>query len=105
MTIPKSIGHMDDVSIREVDRDIRVSVRRRIVLQCQCCSVEMQSLFGVEYFCWQSSGRRWREVEIPILNSRGNGKMFSRVLVRSDFSAYRMQPFIAIGVIEVPMGI
>ena len=31
--------------------------------------------------------------------------MFSRVLVRSDFSAYRMQPFIAIGVIEVPMGI
>jgi hypothetical protein len=29
--------------------------------------------------------------------------MFSRVLVRSDFSAYRMQPFIAIGVIEVPM--
>ena len=46
MAVPKC-RHMDDVSISEVDRYIRVSVRVRIVLT-PMLPIKMQSLFGVE---------------------------------------------------------
>ena len=64
----------------------------------------MQSLFGVENFRWKCASAR-RKGEVPIFDSRRDGKVFPRIFVRGDFSAHRMQPFVAVSVIEVPMGI
>src|SRR4029077_3828897 len=103
MAVPESIGHMDDVTIREFDRYIGVRVGWWIVFECERRAIEVERLLATEQLCRQSTGRRRRKGEVPAFNASGDGKMFSCVLVRDDLSAYRMKPFVAISVIEMPV--
>jgi hypothetical protein len=45
------------------------------------------------------------EVIVPVLDALNFGKIFSGVDVADDLGADRMQPFVAVGMVEVPMGV
>ena len=78
---------------------------RRVVFQRERGSIEMERFVGGEQLSRQSAGRRRRKGEVPAFNASADGKMLACVFVRRDFSADRMKPFVAIGVIEMPVRI
>src|SRR5436190_5583820 len=80
-------------------------MRTRITLQRDRSSVEVERFACSNELCGQGTGWGWRKSEVPILNASTNGKVFPCVLVRRDFRADRMQPFVAVGVVEMPMRI
>src|SRR5215510_7811194 len=74
-----------------------------VVLHCERRTVERKGFISGHYLRRQSAGRRWRKREVPIFNARRSAEMFSCVLVRGNFSADRMQPFVPVGVIKMPV--
>src|SRR5882724_11623109 len=105
MAVPPGIGHMEDVSIREFDRNVRIRVGWRIVFERERRAIEMERFLASEQLCRQGTGRRGWKGKIPAFNSCGRGKMFPCVLVRGDFSAHGMKPLVAVRVIEMPVRI
>src|SRR4029077_15834758 len=105
MAVPESIGHMDYVSIREFDRYIGVRVGWWIVFERERRAIEMERFLATEQLCRQSTGRRERKSEVPAVNASGDENICPCVLVRGNLSADRMQPFVAVSVIEMPVRI
>jgi len=103
MAVPESVGYMHDVSISEFDKYVGISMGWGIVLERERCAIEMELEVFLEDLCGKRAFGRRREGEVPIFNSRRFGKMFSRILVRGYFGPDRMQPFVAVCVIEVPV--
>src|ERR1700730_14115089 len=51
-------------------------------------------------------GRRQRkEIIVPFLDTLYLGQMFPRVLLSDDLCADRMQPFVAVGMVEMPVSV
>ena len=46
-----------------------------------------------------------KEIVIPVLDALDSGKMLAGVLLRDDLCAGRMQPVVAVGMIEMPVGV
>ena len=49
--------------------------------------------------------RGWESVPKVTFDARGLGKMFTRVLVRQDTGSGFMDPLVAAGVVEMPVGV
>ena len=67
--------------------------------------LEMEDTLRRKNLCREGACRRGRKREIPAVDPRGRGQMLTCVFVREDSRACRVQPFVVIGMIEVPMGV
>ena len=94
---------MKNVAIGEVYRYVAIRVSGRVVVQDHRCFIEAERSVACEYLGGnRASGRRWKS-EVPACYARARGEMFARVLMGENRGARSMQPFIAVGVVEVPM--
>jgi hypothetical protein len=48
---------------------------------------------------------QWRKIDIPVLDSLCRHQVLACVFMREDCRALVVQPFVAVGMIEVPMSI
>ena len=68
-------------------------------------AIEVEGVLRFEDLGGKRSGGRGRKGKVPAFHSRGNGEALARVLMGENGRASRVKPGIAIGVIEVPVGI
>ena len=101
--VPKRVAGMQDVCLREHDRDVTVRVGRPIMLKFDRLSVELQLLLFFEDFARDCASGRREEIIVPVLDPLDPAEVLLRIAMRNDLGAYRMKPFVAIGVIEVPV--
>src|SRR6266446_4375760 len=105
MAVPESIGYMEDVGVNKLDGDVGVCMSRRIVFEFQSRAIEMELLVPRENLCRKCALGSRRKGEVPTFNARGDREVFERIFARGDLSANRVQPFVAVGVVEMPMSI
>src|SRR5664279_6458849 len=62
-------------------------------------------MLGRKNFAGDSGRRQRKEVIVPFLDTLYFGQMFPGVLLSDDLCSNRMQPLVAVGMIEMPMGV
>src|ERR1700722_4740217 len=62
-------------------------------------------MFGCKHLAGNPARRQGKEIVVPVLNALDFGQILARVLLSYNLCASGMQPFVAGGVIEVPMRI
>ena len=67
-------------------------------------AVQLQAMLSRKQLGGQRRGGQRREVEVPILHPLHRRKVLAGVFVRNDRRAERVQPFVAVGMIKVPVG-
>ena len=103
MTIPPSVAGVKDLSLNKIGRYVAVSVAGPVVGERDSGTIKVQGFFLIEDLVGNRACGRRREGEVPAFHARGRGKVFSGVLMREDRRALRMHPFVAVGVIEMPV--
>src|SRR5207237_6179286 len=83
--------------------NVAVSVTRAVVGEDDSGTIKVQVFLLIEDLGRNRACGRRREGEVPTLHARCRGKAFSSVLMREDRRALRMHPFIAVGMIEMPV--
>src|SRR5258708_28064982 len=78
---------------------------RTVVFQEKRSSIDMKLLLFFEELRGQCSFRRGRKREIPTFDSCAHRKVPARILMSCYLSANRVKPFVAVRVIEVPVGV
>ena len=94
---------MNDVGLREGDGDVAVGMRGLVAFQLQRGTVERQRLVRRDDLGRNRRFRRRREVEVPILDPLRREEVLAGVFMGEDGRTLRVQPLIAVGMIEVPM--
>src|SRR5260370_779826 len=103
VAIPEGVSEVEDIVLCRKNGDVAVGVCGSVGLEGDSRAVELHSPLIVEDFRRNCSGGRGREGEVPALNSRRSREVLSRVRVRENNCTGRVQPFVAIGVVKVPM--
>src|SRR3984885_7561256 len=79
---------------------------RQVVFQHESGFVDVQSVFVFEDGGRNRTRRRGWESELKVSSDeRGLGKMFARVFVRQDTGSGFMDPLVATGMVEMPVGV
>ena len=94
---------MNDVRVGEVHIDVAVRVSGRVVFERDLLAVKVEGALCGENIARDRTGGRSQKGKIPTLNSCVHKKMLASVLMGENRCTCRMQPFIAIGVVEVPV--
>ena len=94
---------MEDVGLGDRHRYVAIGMRRTVIFEVERRPIEVQGLLRREGFARNGRQRRRRKVEIPVLDSLGDQQMLVGVLVGDDGRPFRIQPLVAVCVIEVPM--
>src|SRR5260370_35297716 len=103
LAIPEGVSDVENIGLCKKNGDVAVGVCGSVVLEGDSRAVELHSPLIFEDFRRNCSGGRGREGEVPALNSRRIREVLSRVRVRENNCTRRVQPFVAIGVVKVPM--
>src|SRR5260370_42124177 len=85
--------------------DVAVSVGGRVVFEGNSRPIELHNPLIFKDFRRNCSGGRGRKGEVPALDSRRGGKMLSCVLVSKNGCTSGVQPFVAVGMVEVPVSV
>src|SRR5260370_592172 len=80
-------------------------MRRAILLQPDRRAVNCYIVLASKNLARNAARRQWQEIVIPILDALDFRKMPARVRLRDDLRTGRMQPFVAVGMVEVPVRI
>src|SRR5262245_44463554 len=83
--------------------DVAIGVGRRIMLEGNSRPIEFQSLLILKNFSGNCSGGPGRECEVPTVHSRRSGEVLSCIRMSENGRTCGVQPFVAIGVVKVPM--
>src|SRR5215831_8545720 len=94
---------MKNICASEVDVDVAVGVSGCIVFERDLLSVESECALAGKDITWNCAGGRRRKCEVPALYTRVLRKVLAGVLMGKDRRAGRVQPFVPVRVIEVPM--
>ena len=78
-------------------------MRGTVIFKVKRGLVEFQGFLRRKGFGRNGRQRRRREVEIPVVDSLGGQQMFVGVLMGDNGCPFRIQPLIAVRVIEVPV--
>ena len=105
VAVPPGVAAVKDLSLNKIGRYVAVSVARPVVREHDSSTIKVQRLFVIEDFGGNRVCGRRRKGEVPIFHPRGCREVFSSILMREDCRAVRMHPLIAVGVIEMPVGI
>lgn len=62
-------------------------------------------MFSREHFAGNPAGGQGKEIVVPVLNTLDFGQVLARILVSDNLCPGGMQPFVARGMIEVPVRI
>ena len=60
-------------------------------------------MLGRKDFAWQAVRRQRQKIVVPVIDTLNLGEILSRVLLRDDLCARRIQPRIAVGMVKVPV--
>jgi hypothetical protein len=74
-----------------------------VISEIERRSVELHLVLVGEHFARNAARWRGQEIVVPVLDPLNAGKMLAGVILRDDPGAGRMQPRIAVGMIEMPM--
>jgi hypothetical protein len=74
-----------------------------VIFQLKRGTVQTEGLFGCERVRRDRRRRGGREVEVPIIDPLSRLQVLPGVLIGNDGCSFGIQPFIAVGVIEVPV--
>src|SRR5215470_12462365 len=96
---------MENIGVCKVNRNIAVGVGRSVVLKRDTRPVQLQSPLIIKHFCRNCAGWSRRKCKVPTFDSCGGGEVFACVRVSENGRANRVQPFVAIGMVKVPMRI
>jgi hypothetical protein len=96
---------MEDVGFGKGDGDIAVGMGRAVIFERDRRTVELQLALVGDDFARNCTARRGQEIIIPVLDALDFRQMSFRVLMGDDPGAGRVQPFVAVGVIEMPVGV
>ena len=94
---------MENVGLGDRHRYVAIGMRRTVIFEVERGPIEVQGLLRREGFGRNGRQRRRREVKIPVLDSLGDQQMLVGVLMGDDGRPFRIQPLVAVRVIEVPM--
>ena len=96
---------MKNIRFGNCDGDIAIRVCGAVVFQGELGVVKRHGHFGREHSRRDSREcRRW-EVEIPVFDFLNRQEVLVSIFMGDDGSALRIEPPIAVGVIEVPVRI
>ena len=101
--VPESVCHVDHIRFGKRHGDVAVGMRGPIMFKRDRQSVELEGMLVSENFAGDAAFRQCKEIVVPIVNTLDLGKILSRVLLRDDFGARRIEPGVAAGVVEVPV--
>src|SRR5215467_2530136 len=96
---------MQDIGFSEVNVDVAIGVSGCIGSERDLLSITFQCALAGEHFTGNRAGRRRRKCEVPSFYPCVLRKMLPCVLMGQYCCAGRMQPFISVRVVEVPMRI
>jgi hypothetical protein len=94
---------VENIGVCKVNGDIAVGVGGGVVLEGSTRPLELHSPLIIKDFSRNCSGWRGRKGEVPALHSRRVGEVLSCVGVSENGCTRGVQPFVAIGVVKVPM--
>src|SRR5215510_12275227 len=94
---------MENIGVCKVNRNIAVGVGRSVVLKRDTRPIQLQSPLIIKNFGRNCAGWRRRKCKVPTFDSCGGGEVFACVHVSEDGCASRVQPFVAVGMVKVPM--
>src|SRR4030095_10732676 len=78
---------------------------RRIMIQRERRVIEMKFEILLENFRWKCAFRSRRKSKAPTFDSCRDRKVLTRIFVGRDLGSHRMQPFVAVSMRKVPVGI
>jgi len=96
---------MENIGVGKVDGDVAIGMSRPVILQGDTRSIELQSPLVVENVRGNCSSRSGRKSKVPAFHSCRCGKALFRIRVSEDRGTRRVQPLIAVGVVEVLVSI
>src|SRR6516162_1065524 len=94
---------MENVGVCEKNRDVAVGVGGSVVLQGNRCPIELHGPLSFKDLLRDCSRGPGRKGKVPAYNPRRCGEMLSCVGLSEDGCTSRVQPFVAVGVVEVPV--
>ena len=94
---------MDDVGLLEEHRDVAVGVGGSVILERDRRVVEAQRPLAGKQIGRQSGCRKRLKIVAPVLHPLDRQEMLARVFMRQDGGAEFVQPFVAVGVVKVPV--
>ena len=89
----------------ESDGNVAVGVGGAVVLEVDRLAIEAETALARKHFARESVRRRGNKVVVPVLDSLDVREKPESVFVRDYLGADRIQPSIAVGMVEVPMGV
>src|SRR4051812_4085532 len=102
VAIPESVSGVQNISLGEVYRDVRIGMSGTIVLERKSGAVDVNRVLVLENRCWDRSSWRGRKSVKPAFNASVNGKTLACIFVSQNAGSRLMQPLIAACVIKVP---
>ncbi|MGY4450944.1 hypothetical protein ACVWZR_005604 [Bradyrhizobium sp. i1.3.1] len=103
--VPEGIADMNDVGFCKSDGDVAIGMRGPVIFQVDRASIEPELVVAGKDFTGDSARAERKEIVVPVLYALNFEEVLSRVLLRDDPGASGMEPFVAIGVIEMPVGV
>lgn len=103
--VPEGVTTVKDVCFAEVDGEIGVGVGWLIVSECQSVVLIGEGSIAVEEDSGKSANRSGRNDGFVGNNVLSSAHAVAGVLVGPDRGAGRVDPVVAVGVVEVPVGI
>ena len=94
---------MQNIGFDKMDGDVAVGVSGTVVLQLESRAVDRQRLVVREDLGRHGARGQRRKIEVPVLDALHGRKMFPGVFVSQDGRTFAVDPFVAVGVVEVPM--
>ncbi len=106
VAVPEGVCGVENVGLGKIDGDVGVGVGGLVVLQLECGVVGVESVFVFEDGGGERSGGCGWEGVLPVaFDAGGFGEMYAGVLVGEDAGSGLMDPLVAAGVVEVPVGV
>ena len=96
---------MHDVRLGEGDGDVAVGMGGAVILQADRRAIELEAVLAREHLAGNSAGWQRKEIVVPVLDALDLGQILAGVFLRDDLGAGRVQPGIAVGMVEVPVRI
>jgi len=94
---------VQNIGFCKMNGDVAVGVGRGVVLEDNSHPIELHNPLVFKNFRRNCSGWRGRKGELPALRSRRVGEVLACVRVRKNGCPRGVHPFVAIGVVKVPM--
>jgi hypothetical protein len=103
--VPICVADMNDVRGTKCNGNIAVGMGAAVMFESDQRAIELERMLCCKHLGRNAAGWQGKKIVVPVLDALYLREILSGVLVRNDLGADRMEPIIAIGAVEVPMGV